>query len=73
MAEPVYRSVREFVETYGFTRQEISHFIGLGVIEPRRDHGNSVLTETDMMKIVRYNTENREKKKPDHRVMRQLR
>ncbi len=62
MGEPVYHSVREFAETYGFTRQEMSRLIGLGVIKPRRNRGNSVLTETDMMRIVQYNTASRQKK-----------
>lgn len=62
MGEPVYHSVREFAETYGFTRQEMSRLIGLGVITPRRNRGNSVLTETDMIRIVQYNTASRQKK-----------
>lgn len=66
MAEPIYRSVREFAETYGFTRTELNHLIGTGVITPRRIHGNTVLTETDMMKIVQYNTAARQKKNPVH-------
>lgn len=64
MVEPIYHSVREFAETYRFTRSEINHLIGTGVIEPRRIHGNTVLTETDMMKIVQYNTAARQKKNP---------
>ena len=62
MGEPVYGSVREFAETYGFTRQEMSRLIGRRVITPRRNRGNSVLTETDMMRIVQYNTASRQKK-----------
>lgn len=62
MGEPVYHSVREFAETYGFTRQEMSRLIGRRVVVPRRNHGNSVLTETDMMRIVQYNTASRQKK-----------
>lgn len=66
MVEPIYHSVREFAENYGFTRTEMNHLIGSGVIEPRRIHGNTVLTETDMMKIVQHNTAARQKKNPDH-------
>lgn len=64
MGEPVYRSVREFAECYGIPRQEMSRLIGLGIVKPRRERGDSVLTETDMLRIVRYNTETRKKKNP---------
>lgn len=59
MPEPTYRSTLEFADAYGIERRELSRLIGLGVIKPRRERGNSVLSETDMMKIVRYNTARR--------------
>ena len=57
MSEPVYHSVREFAAAYGLEYAEVNRLIGMGIISPRRTHGNSVLTETDMMKYVRWNTE----------------
>lgn len=57
MSEPVYHSVREFAAAYGLEYAEVNRLIGMGIIRPRRTHGNSVLTETDMMKYVRWNTE----------------
>lgn len=51
MNEPTYSSVGEFAEAYGFTRREMSLLIAQGEFTPRRNHGNSVLSETD---FVRY-------------------
>lgn len=59
MAEPVYYSIAEFETAYGLDRTEVNRYIALGVIQPRRVGGNSILTETDMMRIVRYNTTQR--------------
>ena len=59
MTEPTYRSTLEFADAYGIERRELSRLIGLGVIKPRRERGNSVLSETDMMRIAQYNTTQR--------------
>ena len=56
-------TVSEFAEKYRFSdRREVTRYIALGVIKPRRERGNSVLSETDMMRIAQYNTTQRIKK-----------
>ena len=66
MIEPVYNSIGEFAETYGITRKEMSRYITLGVVKPRKaQHGAAELSETDAMRIARYNTYQRKGKKPD--------
>lgn len=45
-------SINEFAERYHFTRHEVIRLIFLGELKPRREHGNSVLTETDMVRYV---------------------
>lgn len=63
MGEPVYHSIGEFADTYGISRKEMSRYITLGVVKPRKtQHGASQLSETDMMRIVQYNTKQRIKK-----------
>lgn len=64
MGEPMYHTVGEFAKTYGFDQQEVRKMIGLGVLRPRRMRGNSILTETDMVRFVQWNTAQR-KKRPD--------
>ena len=55
-------TVGEFTERFRFRdRREVIGYIALGVIKPMRVHGNSRLGENDMMKIVEYNTKNRNK------------
>ncbi len=55
-------TVDEFAKQYRFRdRREVRRYIALGVIQPMRVHGNSKLTENDMMKIVEYNTKNKNK------------
>ena len=63
MIEPTYGSFGEFSETYGISRNDLSRYITLGVVKPRRSqHGTAELSETDMVRIAQYNTEQREKK-----------
>ncbi len=60
MVEPVYNSIGEFADTYGITRKEMSRYITLGVVKPRKtQHGAAELSETDMMRIAQYNTNQR--------------
>lgn len=66
MVEPTYNTISEFADAYKLERRELNRLIALGVIKPRRDHGNSVLSETDMMRIVKYNTEKRLKNHPNN-------
>lgn len=61
MNEPTYSSIGEFAETYGFTRREMSRLIARGEFTPRRNRGNSVLTETD---FVRYMMRKHERNTP---------
>lgn len=57
---PETYTIAEFTERYRFRdRREVTRYIALGVIKPIRIHGNSVLTENDMMDIVKYNTKRR--------------
>jgi predicted site-specific integrase-resolvase len=61
MVEPTYNSIGEFAETYGISRKEMSRYITLGVVKPRKtQHGAAELSETDAMRIAQYNTKNRE-------------
>lgn len=54
-------TVSEFAEKYHFRDQwEVTRYIALGVIKPRRERGNSVLTEKHMMDIAKYNTKRRQ-------------
>ena len=60
MIEPTYNSIGEFADTYGIPRKEMSRYITLGVVKPRKtQHGASELSETDMMRIAQYNTNQR--------------
>ncbi len=61
MGEPVYDTVGKFAETYRFDRREVCRLIWMGVLHPRRQRGNSVLTETDMVRFVQWNTRQNEK------------
>lgn len=55
-------NIGEFAERYRFRdRQEVMWYIALGIVKPMRVRGNSRLGENDMMRIVRYNTEKRQK------------
>ena len=66
MVEPTYNSIGEFADTYGITRKDMSRYITLGVVKPRKtQHGSTQLSETDMMRIAQYNTKNREEKNHD--------
>lgn len=65
MVEPSYKSTREFADTYGIDRDDLNRAIAAGAVKPRRNHGNSVLTETDMIKYVRWNTERNKEKNHD--------
>ncbi len=60
MVEPTYNSIGEFANAYNIPRQEMSRYIMLGVVKPRKtQHGASELSETDMMRIAQYNTSQR--------------
>lgn len=60
MVEPTYNSIGEFANTYNIPRQEMSRYITLGVVKPRKTrHGAAELSETDMMRIAQYNTNQR--------------
>lgn len=63
MSEPVYNSIGAFVSVYDIPREDMNRYILLGVVKPRKTrHGGTQLSETDMMRIVQYNTREREKK-----------
>ena len=63
MNEPTYSTVGEFAEAYGFTRREMSRLIAQGEFKPRRNHGNSVLSETDFVRYLIRKHERQESKK----------
>lgn len=66
MVEPTYNSIGDFANTYGISRKEMSRYITLGVVKPRKtQHGAAELSETDMMRIAQYNTNQREEKNHD--------
>ena len=53
MVEPTFNSIGEFANTYGISRKEMSRYITLGVVKPRKtQHGAAELSETDMMRIA---------------------
>ena len=53
-------TIDEFTKRYRLRdRREVIRYIALGVVRPMRIRGNSRLTENDMIKIVKYNTEKR--------------
>lgn len=59
---PESYTIDEFAKRYRFRdRREVRRYIALGVVQPMRIHGNSRLTENDMMKIVEYNTRHKER------------
>lgn len=60
MVEPTYSTIGEFADAYKIERRELNRLIVLGIIKPRRERGNSILSETDMMKIAKYNTKRRQ-------------
>lgn len=63
MIEPTFGSIGEFSEFYSIPRNDLSRYITLGVVKPRRSqHGTAEMSETDMVRIAQYNTEQREKK-----------
>ena len=63
MSEPVYTSIGEFTAVYDIPREDMNRYILLGVVKPQKTrHGGTQLYETDMMRIVQYNTREREKK-----------
>lgn len=66
MVEPTYNSIGEFANTYGISRKDMSRYIALGVVKPRKtQHGAAEMSETDMVRIVQHNTNKREKNNHD--------